>query len=158
MRQKKELGMVVIFLGLFFGYALLEASQRGLEATFANPVFLGQANLSNLTRSIGLFGIFSVAMGIVIITGGIDLSVGSMFALLGVILAYLLGPYNFAWPLAVLVIILLAMLIGLFHGLLVSRARLQPFVVTLCGLLAYRGLARFILLRPDRWIWQQYGL
>ena len=41
MRQKKELGMVLIFLGLFFGYALLEASQRGLQATFQNPVFLG---------------------------------------------------------------------------------------------------------------------
>lgn len=94
MRQKKELGMVLIFLGLFLGYALLEASQRGLAATFANPVFLGQANLLNLTRSIGLFGIFSVAMGTVIITGGIDLSVGSMFALLGVILAYFLGPDN----------------------------------------------------------------
>jgi ribose transport system permease protein len=97
-----------------------------------------------LTRSIGLFGIFSVAMGIVIITGGIDLSVGSMFALLGVILADLLGPYNVPWPLAVSLIILLAMVLGLFHGLLVARARLQPFVVTLCGLLMYRGLARFI--------------
>ena len=141
---KKELGMVLIFAGLFVGYALLEASQRGLAATFASPVSLGQANLLNLTRSIGLFGIFSVAMGTVIITGGIDLSVGSMFALLGVILAYLLGPDNIPWPLAVGLIILLAMVIGLFHGLLVSRARLQPFVVTLCGLLAYRGLARFI--------------
>jgi ribose transport system permease protein len=136
--------MLVIFLGLFFGYTLLEMSQRGLAATWANPVFLGQANLLNLTRSIGLFGIFSVAMGIVIITGGIDLSIGSMFALLGVILAYLLGPYNMPWPLAVAIIILLAMMLGLFHGLLVARARLQPFVVTLCGLLAYRGLARFI--------------
>jgi ribose transport system permease protein len=136
--------MLVIFLGLFFGYTLLEMSQRGLAATWANPVFLGQANLLNLTRSIGLFGIFSVAMGIVIITGGIDLSIGSMFALLGVILAYLLGPYNMPWPLAVAIIILLAMMLGLFHGLLVARAHLQPFVVTLCGLLAYRGLARFI--------------
>ena len=139
MRQKKELGMVLIFLGLFLGYALLEASQRGLPATFANPVFLGQANLLNLTRSIGLFGIFSVAMGTVIITGGIDLSVGSMFALLGVILAYLLGPYNFPWPLAVAIIILLAMLLGLFHGLLVSRARLQPFVVTSAACLPIEG-------------------
>src|ERR1700746_672294 len=144
MKQKKELGMVLIFLGLFFGYALLEASQRGLQATFANPVFLGQANLSNLTRSIGLFGIFSVAMGVVIITGGIDLSIGSMFARLGVILADLLGPDNMPWPLAISIIILIAMVLGLFHGLLVARARLQPFVVTLCGLLMYRGLARFI--------------
>ncbi len=144
MRPKKEIGMVLILLGLFFGYVLLEITQRGLADTFANPVFLGQANLLNLTRSIGLFGIFSVAMGIVIITGGIDLSIGSMFALLGVILADLLGPDNMPWPLAIALIILIAMVLGLFHGLLVARARLQPFVVTLCGLLMYRGLARFI--------------
>jgi ribose transport system permease protein len=143
-RPKKELGMVIIFLGLFLGYALLETFQRGVQATFASPVFLGQANLLNLTRSIGLFGIFSVAMGIVIITGGIDLSIGSMFALLGVILAYLLGPFNVPWPLAVLLVIFLSMLVGLFHGVLISRSKLQPFVVTLCGLLAYRGLARFL--------------
>ena len=136
--------MTIIFLALFFGYAFLETVQRGLPATLANPVFLGQANLLNLTRSIGLFGIFSVGMGVVIITGGIDLSIGSLFALLGVILAYLLGPWSVSWPLAVLLIIALAMLFGLFHGLLVSRFRLQPFVVTLCGLLAYRGLARFL--------------
>src|SRR6201994_52132 len=122
--------MVAIFLGLFFVYVLLELIQRGLAATFANPVFLGQANLLNLTRSIGLFGIFSVAMGTVIITGGIDLSVGSMFALLGIILAYLLGPDNIPWPLAVAIIILLAMGIGLFHGLLGSRRARSPFVAS----------------------------
>src|ERR1700756_3367053 len=125
MRPKKEIGMVLILLGLFFGYILLEITQRGLPATFANPVFLGQANLLNLTRSIGLFGIFSVGMGVVVITGGIDLSIGSVFALLGVILAYLLGPWSVSWPLAVLLIVALAMLLGLFHGLLVSRFRLQ---------------------------------
>jgi ribose transport system permease protein len=123
---------------------LLELIQRGPADTFANPVFLGQANLLNLTRSIGLFGIFSVAMGVVIITGGIDLSIGSQFALLGVILAYLLGNYNWPWPVAVLTVLLLCMVLGWFHGLLITRANLQPFVVTLCGLLGYRGLARFI--------------
>jgi ribose transport system permease protein len=143
-RPTKEIGMVAIFLGLFFGYALLELIQRGPADTFASPVFLGQANLLDLTRSIGLFGIFSVAMGVVIITGGIDLSIGSQFALLGVILAYLLVNFNWPWPLAVVAVLLLCMVLGCFHGLLITRANLQPFVVTLCGLLGYRGLARFI--------------
>ena len=144
MRPTKEIGMVAIFLGLFFGYALLELIQRGPADTFASPVFLGQAHLLDLTRSIGLFGIFSVAMGVVIITGGIDLSIGSQFALLGVILAYLLVNFNWPWPLAVVAVLLLCMVLGCFHGLLITRANLQPFVVTLCGLLGYRGLARFI--------------
>jgi ribose transport system permease protein len=142
--QKKELGMVLIFLGLFFGYVLLEAFQRGFANAFSNPVFLSQANLLNLTRSIGIFGIFSVALGVVIITGGIDLSVGSMFALLGVILSSLLVEYQLSWPLAVAAIILIAMFLGLIHGVLIARVNLQPFVVTLCGLLIYRGLARFL--------------
>src|SRR5258708_32554995 len=114
--------MVAIFLGLFFGYALLELIQRGPADTFANPVFLGQANLLNLTRSIGLFGIFSVAMGVAIITGGIDLSIGSQFSLLGVILAYLLRNYNLTWPLALLAVVLLCMLLVVFHRFIIILA------------------------------------
>src|SRR5260221_2084809 len=136
--------MVAIFLGLLRGLPVVVLIQPGPADTFANPVFLGQANLLNLPRSIGLFGIFSVAMGVVIITGGIDLSIGSQFSLLGVILVFLLGNYNWQWLLAVLAVLLLCMLLGWFHGLLITRANLQPFVVTLCGLLGYRGLARFI--------------
>ena len=112
--------------------------------TALNPRFLSPANLQNTARLIGSFGIFSVGLGLVIITGGIDLSVGSSFALLGVLLSIMLTEWHLSWPFAVLVIVVLAALVGAVHGLLITRLRLQPFVVTLCGLLVYRGLARFI--------------
>ena len=112
--------------------------------TALNPRFVSPANLQNTARLIGAFGIFSVGLGLVIITGGIDLSVGSAFALLGVLLSMLLTEYHLAWPLAVLLVLALGALLGGFHGLLITRLRLQPFIVTLCGLLLYRGLARFI--------------
>jgi len=112
--------------------------------TALNPRFLSPANLQNTARLIGAFGIFSLGLGLVIITGGIDLSVGSSFALLGVILSIMLTEWHLPWPVAVLVIVVFAALVGLVHGLLITRLRLQPFVVTLCGLLVYRGLARFI--------------
>ena len=112
--------------------------------TALNPRFLSPANLQNTARLIGAFGIFSVGLGLVIITGGIDLSVGSAFALLGVLLSMLLTEWHVAWPLAVVLVIALGALLGGFHGLLITRLRLQPFIVTLCGLLLYRGLARFI--------------
>ena len=112
--------------------------------TALNPRFLSPANLQNTTRLIGAFGIFSLGLGLVIITGGIDLSVGSSFALLGVLLSIMLTEWHLPWPVAVLVIVVFAALVGLVHGLLITRLRLQPFVVTLCGLLVYRGLARFI--------------
>ena len=112
--------------------------------TALNPRFMSPANLQNTARLIGAFGIFSVGLGLVIITGGIALSVGSAFALLGVLLSLLLTEWHVAWPLAVVLVIALGALLGGFHGLLITRLRLQPFIVTLCGLLLYRGLARFI--------------
>ena len=59
-----------------------------------NPRFISPINLSNTANLVGLFGIFSIGQGFVIITGGIDLSVGSMFALLGVIFIDLMTTYN----------------------------------------------------------------
>ena len=112
--------------------------------TALNPRFLSPANLQNTARLIGAFGIFSLGLGLVIITGGIDLSVGSAFALLGVLLSMMLTEWHLPWPLAVFGIVGLGALLGAVHGLLITRLRLQPFVVTLCGLLVYRGLARFI--------------
>ena len=112
--------------------------------TALNPRFMSPANLQNTTRLIGAFGIFSLGLGLVIITGGIDLSVGSAFALLGVLLSIMLTEWRLPWPAAVLVIVALGALLGACHGLLITRLGLQPFIVTLCGLLLYRGLARFI--------------
>jgi ribose transport system permease protein len=112
--------------------------------TALNPRFLSPVNLQNTARLVGAFGIFSLGLGLVIITGGIDLSVGSAFALLGVLLSIMLTEWHLPWPLAVLLVIGLGALLGAFHGVLITRLGLQPFIVTLCGLLLYRGLARFI--------------
>jgi len=112
--------------------------------TALNPRFLSPSNLQNTARLIGAFGIFSLGLGLVIITGGIDLSVGSAFALLGVLLSIMLTEWHVAWPVAVTVLIALGGILGALHGWLITRLGLQPFIVTLCGLLLYRGLARFI--------------
>jgi len=109
-----------------------------------SPHFLSAANIQNMARLIGAYGIFSIGIGVVIITGGIDLSVGSLFALLGVLLSMMLTEWNWPGGLAVAVITGLGGLLGIVHGLLITRLRLQPFIVTLCGLLLYRGLARYI--------------
>src|ERR1044072_9397581 len=112
--------------------------------TALNPRFLSAANLQNTARLIGAFGIFSLGLGLVIVTGVIHLSVGSAFALLGVLLSIMLTEWHLAWPLAVLAVIALGAVLGALNGLLITRLGLQPFIVTLCGLLLYRGLARFI--------------
>jgi ribose transport system permease protein len=108
-----------------------------------NPRFISPINLGNTANLVGLFGLFSIGEGFVIITGGIDLAIGSMFALLGVIFVDLLVTWQLAWWLAVLITVTGGIVLGAVHGFLVTRLRLQPFIVTLCGLLIYRGVARY---------------
>ena len=67
-----------------------------------------------------------------------------MMALLGVQLAILLVDKQWPWPLAIFAVLVVGCLLGLAHGLLITRLKLQPFIVTLCGLLIYRGAARFV--------------
>jgi ribose transport system permease protein len=109
-----------------------------------SPQFLTGQNLQNLARRIGMNGIFAIGLGFVIITGGIDLSVGSLFALLGILQCFFLVDWQVPWWLALPGILASGALLGLGHGLLITRLRLWPFVVTLCGLLIYRGTAQFI--------------
>jgi ribose transport system permease protein len=130
--RRREFGMLVLLIVLCAVVATL------------NPRFLGQANLMNTARLIGMYGILSIGVGLVIMTGGIDLSVGSMIALLGTLLAMALTEWHLPWMLTLLAALLIAIALGWFHGRLVTRVGLQPFVVTLCGLLFYRGIARFI--------------
>ena len=130
--MKKELGIMILLVALCATTAIL------------NPRFLGAANLTNMARLIGMYGIFSIGLGLIIITGGIDLSVGSVFALQGIVLAILLSEKHWHWTVAVAASIAGVMLLGLFHGIMVARVRMQSFIVTLCGLLFYRGLARYI--------------
>jgi ribose transport system permease protein len=111
---------------------------------FSSDRFLRVDNLENLVHRTALFGILSIGAAFVIITSGIDLSIGSLVCLVGVLLPFLLTRYD--WPVAagVAAVLGLSVAIGMIHGLLITKMRLQPFVVTLCGLLLYRGIARGI--------------
>lgn len=128
---KKDLGLLVLILVV------------GTVVAIINPRFLLAANISNTANQIGLFGIISIAQAFVIVTGGIELSVGAIVALLGVLFIDLIVNMNVHWALATVIVIGAGMLMGLLHGVLVARLGMQPFVVTLCALLIYRGLARY---------------
>lgn len=129
--NKKDLSLLILILVV------------GTVVALINPRFLFVGNLSNTANQVGLFGIFSIAEAFVIIIGGIELSVGSVIALLGVLFIDLIVNRDINWIAAVVMIIAGGLVIGLVHGTLVTRMRIQPFVVTLCGLLIYRGAARY---------------
>ena len=104
--------------------------------------FLLAGNLENIIHRTALFGILSIGAAFVIITGGIDLSIGSVVCLTGILLPYLLTQCDWSVPAAVTVVLGISVAIGAIHGVMITKMRLQPFVVTLCGLLLYRGVAR----------------
>ena len=128
---KKDIGLLVLILVV------------GAVVAIINPRFLLPANISNTANQVGLFGIIAIAQAFVILTGGIELSVGAVVALLGVVFIDLIVNVEVHWVLATLIVIGAGMLMGLVHGVLVARVGLQPFVVTLCALLIYRGTARY---------------
>lgn len=129
--NRKDLGLLVLILVI------------GTVVALINPRFLSPVNLSNTANLVGLFGIFALGQAFVIISGGIELSVGSIIALLGVVFVDVVAGGTVPWPAAMVLVVALGCAMGFVHGFLVTRMGLQPFVVTLCGLLVYRGIARY---------------
>ncbi len=130
MQLKKTLGITLLLLAV----CILTAS--------LSENFLSSYNLENLLRRTALFGIISIGVAFVIVTGGIDLSVGSVICLAGCGLPWLLTTQGWSLPSALMAVAVVSAGIGLLHGLLITRLGIQPFVVTLCGLMMYRGMAR----------------
>jgi ribose transport system permease protein len=107
------------------------------------PNFLSAYNLQNTIRWTSLFSLIAIGVSLVIITGGIDLSIGSTVGLVGTLLAWMLAVKGWSVGAALSTLLLASVGIGTLHGLLITKMRLQPFIVTLCGLLIYRGASRF---------------
>lgn len=102
------------------------------------PALLNGYNLENIVTAASFLGLIVLGQTFVLIMGCLDLSVGSMLALGTVIAAYAL-PYG--WPLALLAPMLAGGLLGLVNGLLIAKAKMAPFIVTLAALLGVHGLA-----------------
>ena len=114
-----------------------------LGCGWLEPRFLSRDSLGAVLKYAGLFGVIALGVGFVILTGGIDLSIGSWVGLSAVLYPVLLKQGCGAGG-AALVIAGLSVLAGLLHGLLVTKLNLQAFLVTLCSLFIYRGLARVV--------------
>jgi ribose/xylose/arabinose/galactoside ABC-type transport system permease subunit len=119
-------------LGGLFGLCLL--------LTLLSPHFLTVSNLLNVMEQTSINAVIAVGMTFVILSGGIDLSVGSVLALAGVVLASAL-QHDWPLPLALLVSVTAGAACGLLNGVLVTLGRLPPFIVTLGMMSVARGLA-----------------
>ncbi|MDQ4120259.1 MAG: ABC transporter permease [Acidobacteriota bacterium] len=106
-------------------------------ATIRYESFLTEDNLLNVLRQNSMLGLVALGMTFVILTGGIDLSVGSILALAGVVAAYLAPQGVFV---ALLGAVGVGAFCGLINGVIIAKARIQPFIVTLGMMIAARGV------------------
>jgi len=126
-----------------------------LMAVFAilEPRFLSSINLFNVMRQVSITGLLAIGMTFVILTAGIDLSIGSLLAFAGLVGAAVAkggmqdrftvgeGGVGFGWPLAALAAIAIGLAGGYIQGLAITRLKVPPFVVTLGGMSVFRGAA-----------------
>ena len=121
--------------------------------SIAEPRFLSQVNLFNIARQVSVTGLLAIGMTFVILTAGIDLSIGSLLAFAGLVAAavakgglsdrFTVGDdtIGYGWPLAALAAIAIGMAGGFIQGIAITRLKVPPFVVTLGGMSVFRGAA-----------------
>jgi rhamnose transport system permease protein len=109
-----------------------------------NNRFLTVDNLLNQGRLMTEVGLIALPMTFIIITGGIDLSVGSTVGLCAILLGYSWKTFDFPLPLAIVFSLLVGALAGFFNGLVITRLKVPPLIMTIATLALYRGLAEGI--------------
>ncbi|MBO1002015.1 ABC transporter permease [Pseudogracilibacillus auburnensis] len=114
-----------------------------LIVTSINPKFMTMYNILNVFRQVSINGLIAFGMTFVILTAGIDLSVGAILGLTGMILGLMIasGTPDF---IAIVAVLLMGALLGLFNGVLISKIKLQAFIVTLATMTAFRGITMII--------------
>ena len=156
MRLRRLAGILTVWVQTRSAQALMALLAIVILAGLTSPVnangfriFFEAGNLTDILRQVALIGIISLGMSFVILTGGIDLSVGSVLALASAMVAAGLTHW---WPatssswhmfLAASLAVALCALAGAMNGILISRLRVQPFIVTLASMIGVRGFAKW---------------
>jgi ribose transport system permease protein len=147
---QKSLGILALIIPIFFITCIYQASTHSWD--WSKVTFWSSGKIASMTTYIGLYAIIAIGAAVVITTGGVDLSIGALMGLTGVLMPMLIRSGQGMSPgdgvvdpaVAWILIAALSLFLGWFHGVLISKLQLQPFLITLCGLFIYRGVGRTI--------------
>ncbi len=126
-----------MYVALFVIIIFFEITTKG--------VLLQPQNVTNLILQNSYVLVLAIGMMFVIITGYVDLSVGSIVAIVGAVAGYLTVQLKMDAIPTILIVLVAGVLIGMFHGLFIAYLRIPPFITTLAGMLLFRGLTMVIL-------------
>ena len=144
-RFQSLIGLVLVAIG-----GVIFSPRRHGEILFLDP-----DNIANIVRAVSETGIIAIGMTFVIITAGIDLSVGAVLGLSSVVTATMMISGGFGLVPTILAVLIMGIVFGTIQGTISSRFRLEPFIVTLAGLQAARGLG--LVVSGNQYINISYG-
>lgn len=124
----RDYGMFIALFAIIIGFTFL-----------TDGVFISPRNISNLINSVGYIAVLAVGMTLIIVIRHIDLSVGYLAGFAGAIAAILLTRYNMSVFVAIPIVLILGIVVGLFNGFLVGKVGVPAFVVSLAGMMIFRG-------------------
>lgn len=130
----RQYGMVIALLFIMLLFQILTGG-----------ILFKPMNITNLVLQNSYVLILGVGMLLCIVTGNVDLSVGSVVAFVGAVSAVLMIDFKVSVPVGVLLTLLVGLMVGSFHGFFIAFLRIPPFIVTLAGMLIFRGLTMVIL-------------
>src|SRR6201998_4496708 len=137
-RRYENLNVLAIFVGFVVIIVIL---QLFLTGGTKFPTFISPVNLLNILQQVGVPGIVAVGMTIVMISGGIDLSVGMLASLVSIITALGISKWQLGVVPSILLGILSAVVLETIMGFIISRTKVEPFIITLGGMITFQGIA-----------------
>jgi ribose/xylose/arabinose/galactoside ABC-type transport system permease subunit len=137
-KRHENLTVLSIFVGFVVMIVLLQLIMTGGHRF---PTFISPVNLLNILQQVGVPGIIAVGMTIVMISGGIDLSVGMLASLVSIVTALGISKWHFGIVPSILVGVMSAVVLEFMMGYIISRTKVEPFIITLGGMISFQGIA-----------------
>jgi ribose/xylose/arabinose/galactoside ABC-type transport system permease subunit len=137
-KRHENLTPLSIFVGFILVIVLLQLYTQGLHKY---PTFISPVNLLNIMQQVAVPGMVAVGMTLVMLSGGIDLSVGMLASLVSIIVANGISTWGLGVPVSIALGIGAAVFLELLMGFIISRTQVEPFIITLGGMITFQGLA-----------------
>jgi ribose/xylose/arabinose/galactoside ABC-type transport system permease subunit len=137
-QRHENLTVLSIFIAFVTVIVLLQLVKDGASRF---PTFISPVNLLNILQQVGVPGIVAVGMTIVMISGGIDLSVGMLASLVSIVTATGISKWHLGIVPSILAGIMTAVVLETIMGYIISRTKVEPFIITLGGMIAFQGIA-----------------
>ena len=131
--------MVLLIFALII--VLMQVIISLVNGQFRYPTFIAPVNLLNILMQVAVPGIVAIGMTMVIISGGIDLSVGMLASLVSIFVALGMSRWGMSPPVAIVCGIMLSTICSGILGFIISRTKVEPFIITLGGMMAFQGIA-----------------